>query len=188
MQMRRFFLGLATLGSLAAGVPLAAQASGERDDQAIEQDRESVRQFMRLGLPDQARPILRSLCFEDSDATACQNYGVMAMTGEGGATDMTDGRAAFRKGCDGRLFKSCQNYADALVNGEGGAVDDPGALGIYLWLCQNSYGARNCFRAASMVEEGRGVTEADPAKAQEGYRRACELRFRPACERVRSEP
>lgn len=186
--MRRIVLGLATLGCLVAGVPLSAQAADQRTDQAIEQNRESVRQFMRVDLPDQARPILRRLCFEDSDATACQNYGVMAMTGEGGATDMADGRTAFRKGCEGGLFASCQNYADALLNGEGGAVDDPGALGIYLWPCQNSYGGRNCFRAASMVEEGRGVTEADPVKAQEGYRRACDLRFRPACERVRSEP
>ena len=28
----------------------------------------------------------------------------------------------------------------------------------------------------------------DAGKAQEGYRSACEMRFRPACDRVREEP
>jgi len=39
-----------------------------------------------------------------------------------------------------------------------------------------------------MIEEGRGVTHPDAAKAQEGYRSACDMRYRPACDRVKGEP
>jgi len=107
----------------------------------------------------------------------------MAMTGEGGAPDQADGRAAFARGCDLNLLAACQNLADALVAGEGGPVEDVRALALYLGLCQRGYGGRNCHRAAMMVEDGRGMTQPDRVKALEGYAAGCAKRFRPSCTR-----
>lgn len=145
---------------------------------------EDADRLSKLGDAAGARAILQALCFEDADDVACQNYGVMAMTGEGGGVDMAEGRRAFLIACDQGLLKACQNYADALLNGEGGPVDDPGALEIYVELCQKKYGGRNCFRAARMIEDGRGVTQPDRAKAYEGYMAACRQLYTEGCLRA----
>lgn len=146
--------------------------------------REEAGQLASLGDHAGARAILQRLCREDADDVGCQNYGVMAMTGEGGSVDMAEGRKAFMIACEQDLLKACQNYADALLNGEGGPVDDPGALGLYMQLCQKKYGGRNCFRAAKMIEDGRGVTHADRAKAYEGYMAACRQLYTKGCLRA----
>tara|TARA_R100001129_G_scaffold161435_1_gene126349 strand:- start:400 stop:993 length:594 start_codon:yes stop_codon:yes gene_type:complete len=182
--------------AIAQGVPVAASAAEQqavadktaRSEQDIRRDREKADSPLRFGDAAGARALLSTLCHEEGDDIACQNLGVMAMTGEGGEVDMAAGRAAFSRGCDLQLLEACQNFADALVNGEGGPVDDVRALSLYFQLCQRRYGGRNCYRAAMMIEQGRGVTHPDAGKAQEGYRSACEMRFRPACDRVREEP
>ena len=154
-----------------------------RSEQQVRQDRENADRLIAGGAAPTARPLLRSLCFDDADDVSCQNYGVMAMTGEGGAPDQADGRAAFARGCDLNLLAACQNLADALVAGEGGPVEDVRALALYLGLCQRGYGGRNCHRAAMMVEDGRGMTQPDRVKALEGYAAGCAKRFRPSCTR-----
>ena len=154
-----------------------------RSAQQIRQDRESADRLIAGGFAQTARPMLRALCFDDADDVSCQNYGVMAMTGEGGAPDPADGRAAFARGCDLNLLEACQNLADALVAGDGGPVEDVRALALYLGLCQRGYGGRNCHRAAMMVENGRGMTQPDRVKALEGYAAGCAKRFRPSCTR-----
>lgn len=154
------------------------------NENRIRQQRAEADQLSKFGDAAGARAILQRLCYEDSDDVACQNYGVMAMTGEGGSVDMTDGRKAFRIACENNFLKACQNYADALLNGEGGPIDDPGALGIYVQLCQKKYGGRNCFRAAQMIEDGRGVTHPDRAKAYEGYKAACRQLYTKGCLRA----
>lgn len=154
-----------------------------RSEQQIRQDRDNADRLIAAGAAPTARALLHSLCFDDADDVSCQNYGVMAMTGEGGAPDQAEGRAAFARGCDLHLLAACQNLADALVAGEGGAVDDVRALALYLGLCQRGYGGRNCHRAAMMVEDGRGMTRPDRAKALEGYAAGCAKRFRPSCTR-----
>ena len=161
---------------------------GQAHAQEIRRDRENADSLIRFGQPATAREILQTLCYDDGDDVACQNLGVMAMTGEGGVVDMAAGRAAFARGCDLQLPEACQNLADALVSGDGGPVEDVRALSLYLELCQRRYGGRNCYSAALMIEEGRGVTHPDAAKAQEGYRSACDMRYRPACDRVKGEP
>ena len=118
-----------------------------RSEQQVRQDRENADRLIAGGAAPTARPLLRSLCFDDADDVSCQNYGVMAMTGEGGAPDQAGGRAAFARGCDLNLLEACQNLADALVAGEGGPVEDVRALALYLGLCQRGYGGRNCHRA-----------------------------------------
>ncbi|MEL7707689.1 hypothetical protein AAG593_03655 [Citromicrobium bathyomarinum] len=160
-----------------------APAPQTRSEQQIRQDRENADRLIAAGAAPTARPLLRSLCFDDADDVSCQNYGVMAMTGEGGAPDQADGRAAFARGCDLNLLAACQNLADALVAGEGGPVEDVRALALYLGLCQRGYGGRNCHRAAMMVEDGRGMTQPDRVKALEGYAAGCAKRFRPSCTR-----
>ncbi|MBY8338305.1 hypothetical protein KYN89_14745 [Alteriqipengyuania sp. NZ-12B] len=154
-----------------------------RSEQQIRQDRDNADRLIAAGAAPTARALLRSLCFDDADDVSCQNYGVMAMTGEGGAPDQADGRAAFARGCDLNLLAACQNLADALVAGEGGPVEDVRALALYLGLCQRGYGGRNCHRAAMMVEDGRGMTQPDRAKALKGYAAGCAKRFRPSCRR-----
>lgn len=154
-----------------------------RSEEEVRQDRENADRLIAAGAAPTARALLRSLCFDDADDVSCQNYGVMAMTGEGGAPDQADGRAAFARGCDLNLLAACQNLADALVAGEGGPVEDVRALALYLGLCQRGYGGRNCHRAAMMVEAGRGMTQPDKAKALEGYAAGCAKRFRPSCTR-----
>ena len=173
--------------AVALCMPVAASAGGQsaeaektpRTAQEIRRDRENADSLIRFGQPATAREILQTLCYDDGDDVACQNLGVMAMTG---------GRAAFARGCDLQLPEACQNLADALVSGDGGPVEDVRALSLYLELCQRRYGGRNCYSAALMIEEGRGVTHPDAAKAQEGYRSACDMRYRPACDRVKGEP
>lgn len=160
-----------------------APAPQTRSEQQIRQDRENADRLIAAGAAPTARPLLRSLCFDDADDVSCQNYGVMAMTGEGGAPDQADGRAAFARGCDLNLLAACQNLADALVAGEGGPVEDVRALALYLGLCQRGYAGRNCHRAAMMVEDGRGMTQPDRVKALEGYAAGCAKRFRPSCTR-----
>jgi len=182
--------------AIALCLPAAASAGGQsaeaektpRTAQEIRRDRENADSLIRFGQPATAREILQTLCYDDGDDVACQNLGVMAMTGEGGDVDMAAGRAAFARGCDLQLLEACQNLADALVSGDGGPVEDVRALSLYLELCQRRYGGRNCYRAALMIEEGRGVTDPDAARAQEGYRSACDMRYRPACDRVKGEP
>ncbi len=154
-----------------------------RSEEEVRQDRENADRLIAAGAAPTARPLLRSLCFDDADDVSCQNYGVMAMTGEGGAPDQAGGRAAFARGCDLNLLEACQNLADALVAGEGGPVEDVRALALYLGLCQRGYGGRNCHRAAMMVEDGRGMTQPDRVKALEGYAAGCAKRFRPSCTR-----
>ncbi|MAK99787.1 MAG: hypothetical protein CL805_11860 [Citromicrobium sp.] len=182
--------------AVALCMPVAASAGGQsagaekmpRTAQEIRRDRENADSLIRFGQPATAREILQTLCYDDGDDVACQNLGVMAMTGEGGDVDMAAGRAAFARGCDLQLLEACQNLADALVSGDGGPVEDVRALSLYLELCQRRYGGRNCYFAALMIEEGRGVTHPDAAKAQEGYRSACDMRYRPACDRVKGGP
>lgn len=154
------------------------------NENRIRKQRAEAAQLSKFGDAAGARTILQRLCHEDSDDVACQNYGVMAMTGEGGSVDMVEGRAAFLIACQKNLLKACQNYADALLNGEGGPVDDPGALSLYAELCRRKYGGRNCFRAAKMIEDGRGVTHADRAKAYEGYMAACRQLYTKGCLRA----
>ncbi|NCP17559.1 MAG: sel1 repeat family protein [Erythrobacter sp.] len=189
MQMRPgilLALGCMLCGpvALSAEVQSTEAEAAERSAQQIRQDRELADRMIGFGNAAGAREILARLCHEDGDDIACQNLGVMAMTGEGGEVDMAAGRAAFARGCDLQLPEACQNLADALVNGEGGPVEDVRALSLYYQLCTRGYGGRNCHRAAMMIETGRGVTEPDAAKAQEAYARACDLGFRPACQRV----
>lgn len=150
----------------------------------IREQRAEAAQLAKVGDAAGARTILQRLCHDDSDDVACQNYGVMAMTGEGGSVNMVEGRKAFLIACEKNFLKACQNYADALLNGEGGTIDDPRALGIYVKLCQKQYGGRNCFRAAKMIEDGRGVTRPDRAKAYEGYMAACRQLYTEGCLRA----
>jgi len=186
----RFGTLLALAGLLCAPIATGADAqsvetgSTARSAQQIRQDRELADRMIGFGNAAGARDILVRLCHQDGDDIACQNLGVMAMTGEGGEVDMAAGRAAFARGCDLQLPEACQNLADALVNGEGGPVEDVRALSLYYQLCQRGYGGRNCHRAAMMIETGRGVTQPDAAKAHEAYERACDLGFRPACQRM----
>lgn len=154
------------------------------DPDRVRKELADAERLASFGDPTGARAILRRLCHEDGEDVACQNYGVMAMTGEGGSVDMAEGRAAFSTGCEKGFLLACQNYADALLNGEGGPLDDPRALSLYLKLCQKNYGGRNCYRAAQMVEDGRGVTHPDKAKALEGYKVACKQHYIKGCHRA----
>ncbi|MEL7691005.1 hypothetical protein [Citromicrobium bathyomarinum] len=182
--------------AIALSTPVAASAGGQtanadktpRTAQEVRKDRDEADRLIRFGQSATAREILQALCHDDGDDVACQNLGVMAMTGEGGEIDMAAGRAAFARGCDLQLLEACQNLADALVSGDGGPVEDVRALSLYLQLCERRYGGRNCYRAAMMIEQGRGVTHPDAAKAREGYRSACDMRYRPACDRVGEKP
>ena len=134
--------------AVALCMPVAASAGGQsaeaektpRTAQEIRRDRENADSLIRFGQPATAREILQTLCYDDGDDVACQNLGVMAMTGEGGVVDMAAGRAAFARGCDLQLPEACQNLADALVSGDGGPVEDVRALSLYLELCQRRYG------------------------------------------------
>ena len=194
MQLKPARWLMYAVGTILLSLPATGGASDPvedrtaRSEQDIRHDREKADSLLRFGDAAGARALLSRLCHEDGDDIACQNAGVMAMMGEGGSVDMAAGRAAFSRGCDLQLLEACQSLADALVNGEGGPVEDVRALSLYLRLCQRRYGGRNCYRAAMMIEEGRGMTHPDAAKAQEGYRSACEMRYRPACDRVRREP
>ena len=80
------------------------------DERRIRKQRSEADRLAKLGDAAGARSVLQALCFEDADDVACQNYGVMAMTGEGGSVDMPDGRRAFLIACNKNLLKGCQNY------------------------------------------------------------------------------
>lgn len=190
MLMRR--LGIWMSAVMLAASPLHAQekpsaASEANPDTAplrtAAQKQDHFQEAMRLdsfGATTTAREMLQSSCFSDEHAEGCNNFAYMALFGEGGTVDEPLARQSYAKGCALLLRESCMSYADMMREGRGGDIDMPTALGIYYRQCQQGFG-KACHNAALMIETGLGVTQADAAKALEGFQAGCTFGFQPSC-------
>jgi TPR repeat protein len=119
---------------------------------------------------------------EQSDAVACNDFGVGLWRGESGTPDA---RAAFRvfvRACDGGSADGCSNLGALYERGIGGAADLDAALALYERACIDG-NALGCSNLGALYATGRG-TERDREAAQHLFELACETGSATGCENL----
>ena len=111
-------------------------------------------------------------CFTEGNGAACTNLGVMASSGEGGASDLPLARRAYQQGCAKDVGEACENYGSMLINGRGGAKDYAGAIAPLSTACNASF-ATSCYDLGATYYFGHVGSAPDYTKARQYFAKAC---------------
>jgi TPR repeat protein len=114
---------------------------------------------------------LAARCAE-GDFAACNDLGVVYLTGQGAAKDIIKAGALFRQACDGKLAEGCFNLGVLYENGTGVMADASRAAELYEKACQAGHAA-GCIGLGLLRQSGRGVPQ-DAAKAADLFAKVCD--------------